>query len=284
MSIESSCLIAKDYKSDVKPIWCPGCGHYSVLTAISKALAALQLEKHNVAIVSGIGCSSRMPAYTDVYGFHGVHGRALPVATGLKVARPDLCVIAAGGDGDGFSIGGNHFLHACRRNVNLVYIAMDNEVYGMTKGQASPTSPADWDHSQLAPHGTQIKPFQPAAIALAAGAGFIARAYSGKPNDMARMIARAIEFPGFAFIQALSQCITYCPEQTEWKHITRPFSEAPSTDQVEAAQRIHSDDGFSTGVIYRNPRPCWPPTDTLQAKSASQQAKAIKAMTGEFRP
>ena len=258
MSSDTILLKAKDYKSDIKPIWCPGCGHYSVLNAITKAMSALQLAKSDVAIISGIGCSSRLPAYTDMYGFHGVHGRALPVATGLAVARPELTVIAVGGDGDGFSIGGNHFLHACRRNVNFVYIAMDNEVYGMTKGQASPTSPADWDHSKLAPHGPQIKPFQPAAIALASGASFIARAYSGKPNTMAQMIAEAIEFPGFAFIQALSHCITYCPEQSQWKDVVRPFELNATDDSVVAAQRIHADDGFSTGVIYKNPRPCWP--------------------------
>ena len=281
MPVNTIPLKAKDYKSDIKPIWCPGCGHYSVLNAITKAMSALQLEKSDVAIISGIGCSSRLPAYTDMYGFHGVHGRALPVATGLAVARPELTVIAVGGDGDGFSIGGNHFLHACRRNVNFVYIAMDNEVYGMTKGQASPTSPEDWDHSKLAPHGTQIKPFQPAAIALASGASFIARAYSGKPNAMAQMIAEAIEFPGFAFIQALSHCITYCPEQSQWKEIVRPFESEATQDSVIAARRIHGDDGFSTGVIYKNPRPTWP-VETLSDTEGAQVEARLKALGQEF--
>jgi len=281
MPVETIALKAKDYKSDIKPIWCPGCGHYSVLNAITKAMSALQLAKPDVAIISGIGCSSRLPAYTDMYGFHGVHGRALPVATGLAVARPELTVIAVGGDGDGFSIGGNHFLHACRRNVNFVYIAMDNEVYGMTKGQASPTSPADWDHSKLAPHGTQIKPFQPAAIALESGASFIARAYSGKPNAMAQMIAEAIEFPGFAFIQALSHCITYCPEQSQWKDIVRPFELDATNDSVVAAQRIHADDGFSAGVIYKNPRPCWP-IEHLDSSGRDHIGNAVDALGKGF--
>ena len=136
-------LAAKDFKSDYKPVWCPGCGDYSVLSAITKALASLSLRPENVAVVSGIGCSSRIPAYTTCYGFHGVHGRALPVGTGLKAARPDLTVLVASGDGDGYSIGGNHFLHACRRNVDLTYIVMDNHVYGMTKGQHSPTTEPD---------------------------------------------------------------------------------------------------------------------------------------------
>ena len=143
-------LKPRDYKSGVKPIWCPGCGHYSVLNALTKAMAARRLSRDDTVLVSGIGCSSRLPAYAESYGFHGVHGRALPVAQGLKVARPDLTVIALGGDGDGFSIGGNHFMHACRRNVDMTYIVMDNEVYGMTKGQASPTSPVNWEGSKRA--------------------------------------------------------------------------------------------------------------------------------------
>ncbi|MCW8949316.1 MAG: thiamine pyrophosphate-dependent enzyme, partial [Sedimenticola sp.] len=156
-------LKAKDYKSDVKPIWCAGCGHFAVLSAITKALAHLALPREQVALVSGIGCSSRLPAYTHVYGFHGIHGRALPIASGLKVARPDLTVLVTGGDGDGFSIGGNHFMHACRRNLDLTYIVMDNEVYGMTKGQASPTTAPDWEQSRLTPHGTGLPSFNPAA-------------------------------------------------------------------------------------------------------------------------
>src|SRR6185369_2352149 len=171
---------ANDYKSDYKPVWCPGCGDYSVLLAFTKAMAALQRPPEDIAVISGIGCSSRIPAYTNCYGFHGVHGRALAVGTGLKVARPELTVIVAGGDGDGFSIGGNHFLHACRRNVDLTYIVMDNHVYGMTKGQPSPTTEPDWD-SKLAPGGTGMRVFHPLVIALAAGANFIARAFSGDP-------------------------------------------------------------------------------------------------------
>ena len=138
-------LTAANFKSAVKPVWCPGCGDYSVLSSITKALAMIGKPPHEVGVVSGIGCSSRIPAYMASYGFHGVHGRALAAGTGLKVARPDLTVIVTGGDGDGYSIGGNHFLHACRRNVDLTYIVMDNHVYGMTKGQPSPTTEPDSD-------------------------------------------------------------------------------------------------------------------------------------------
>ncbi len=242
----------KDYKSATKPVWCPGCGDFGVLNALTKTLAGLALAPAQVAVVSGIGCSSRLPAYTSVYGFHGVHGRALPVATGLAVARPDLTVIATGGDGDGFSIGGNHFLHACRRNVNLTYLVMDNAVYGMTKGQASPTSAADWAGSKLTPDGTGIAAFRPLEIALSAGAGFIARGFSGDPNALAGLLAEAIEYPGFAFLQVLSPCITYRPEQMEYKALVAAGFE-PLADRNAAFRRLLTDDGFTTGLLYRAP-------------------------------
>jgi 2-oxoglutarate/2-oxoacid ferredoxin oxidoreductase subunit beta len=256
---ESVKLKAKDYKSGIKPIWCPGCGHFSVFNAITKAMAALEISKDDTVLVSGIGCSSRLPAYVDSYGFHGVHGRGLAIAQGLKVARPDLTVLAMGGDGDGFSIGGNHFIHACRRNVNMTYIAMDNEVYGMTKGQASPTTPMDWDHSKLTPHGPGVRPFKPAALALAAGAPFIGRSYSGNPNQMAKLLTEAIEFPGFSFVHVLSQCITFCPEQTDWKAIVTHRQEETLTDADEAAKLFLNEDGFQTGLLYQQPRDTWPP-------------------------
>ena len=252
-------LKAKDYKSEVKPVWCPGCGHFAVLSATTKALAYLELPQKNVAMISGIGCSSRLPAYVSVYGFHGVHGRALAVASGLKAARPDLTVLVAGGDGDGFSIGGNHFLHACRRNMDMTYIVMDNEVYGMTKGQASPTTSPDWAESKLTPHGPGVPSFNPAAIALASGATFIARGFTGKPNDLAKLIVDAILHPGFSFIQALSPCTTYRPDQNDWKKIVRPFELEATDDPVEAAKRIHADDGMSSGLLYQTRIPVWQP-------------------------
>ena len=245
---------AKDYKSAVKPVWCPGCGHFGVQAALFRTLAYLDLPPEQVAVISGIGCSSRLPNYTACYGFHGVHGRALAVATGLKLARPELTVLTVGGDGDGFSIGGNHFLHACRRNVDMTYIVMDNEVYGMTKGQPSPTTPQDWD-SKIAPGGTGVSPFLPLAVALASGANFIARGYAGDPNEVARMLVEAIRHPGFSFVQVLSQCITYRPEEKEWKHSVHASSQEPATDLVAAAQRLVSEDSLTTGVLYKGERP-----------------------------
>jgi len=247
-------LKPKDYKSGTKPVWCPGCGDYSVLLSITKAMAELELAKENVALVSGIGCSSRLPAYLDFYGFHSVHGRALPVATGLKVARPDLTVLAAGGDGDGFSIGGNHFMHACRRNVDMTYIVMDNQVYGMTKGQASPTTDPDWDKSKLTPDGTNINPYYPLVIALASGANFIARASSTDPNNAAKVLVEAIKHPGFSFVHILSPCITFRPEQKDWKKMVHAAPTGPTDDPAVAAKRLMSDDNFFLGTLYKGNR------------------------------
>ncbi len=248
----------QEFKSDSKPVWCPGCGDYSVLSSITKALAALALRPENVAVVSGIGCSSRIPAYTSCYGFHGVHGRALAAGTGLKLARPELTVLVAGGDGDGYSIGGNHFLHACRRNVDLTYIVMDNHVYGMTKGQPSPTTEPDW-HSKLSPEGTGLRTFHPLVIALAAGANFVGRAFAGDPNATAELLAQAIRHRGFSFVEVLSPCVTFRPEQRSWKEAVHPAPVAPTDDPARAARRIMTDDGFNIGVLYAGNRPPYEP-------------------------
>jgi len=246
-------LAAKDFKSGAHPIWCLGCGDYGVLAALQRALAQHGRPSHEVALISGIGCSSRLPAYTNCYGFHGVHGRALPFATGLKLARPDLEVIAVGGDGDGYSIGGNHFIHACRRNIELVYIVMDNRVYGMTKGQPSPTTEPDWD-SEIAPGGIGLRPFNPLALAIAAGANFVARGFSGRPDDLADLIVSAIRWPGFAFIEVLSPCITFRPEQSKWKQKVWSGGVTIENDRAAATAAVLADDGFNLGLLFRGDR------------------------------
>ncbi len=270
----SALLTAQSYKSSYKPIWCPGCGDYSVLSSVTKALAKVAVPPEDVVVVSGIGCSSRIPAYTNCYGFHGVHGRSLAAATGLKVARPELTVLVASGDGDGYSIGGNHFLHACRRNVDLTYLVMDNHVYGMTKGQPSPTTEPDWD-SKLSPGGTGLRVFYPLVIALAAGANFIARAFSGDPNGTAEIIAQAIRHPGFSFIEILSPCVTFRPEQRQWKQQVRPAPVTPTDDPARAARRLMTDDGFNIGVLYVGDRPAYP-------ASAGREQCAPAELEAEF--
>ncbi len=252
-------LTPQDYKSSVKPIWCPGCGDFSVLAAVTRAFATMGLAKHNTAVVSGIGCSSRIPAYTSVYGFHGVHGRALATATGLKLARPDLSVVVFGGDGDGFSIGGNHFLHACRRNVDLTYVVMDNQVYGMTKGQASPTTESSWCESKLTPEGTGMAPIQPVPLAIACGANFVARGFSGDPNGVAKLIVEAIKHPGFSVVQVLSPCVTFRPEQKNWKSAAHPYDRPPAEDPALAMRAALEDDGFGLGVFLAGNRRSFAP-------------------------
>ena len=247
-----------DFKSDVKPIWCPGCGDYHVLLALTRAFAQLGRPPEEIVVVSGIGCSSRIPAYTNCYGIHGVQGRSRAVAAGLKLTRPDLTVVAAGGDGDGYSIGGNHFLHACRRNVDMTYIVMDNRIYGMTKGQPSPTTEPDFD-SALAPGGTGLRAFNPLVIALASGANFIARCFSGSPNETAAVLLDAIRHPGFSFVEIMSPCVTFRPDEREWKNQVRPAPVATTSDAAVAARRIMTDDGFNIGVLYRGDRKPYQP-------------------------
>ncbi len=246
-------LKATDFTSDVTPVWCPGCGDFHVLMSITRALAQLGRPPEDIAVVSGIGCSSRIPAYTNCYGFHGVHGRSLALAAGLKVARPDLTVMAMSGDGDGFSIGGNHFLHACRRNVDMTYVVMDNRVYGMTKGQPSPTTEPDWD-SALSPGGTGLSPFHPLVIALASGANFVAREFSGNIKACTRTIVEAVNHPGFSFVEILSPCVTFRPDEREWKGQVHPASVPETDDPARAARRIMTDDGMNTGILYRGKR------------------------------
>jgi 2-oxoglutarate ferredoxin oxidoreductase subunit beta len=273
MSAAAKVLTPKDFKSKLGPIWCPGCGDLGVLAGIERGLAALGELPDQIAIVSGIGCSSRLPAYTTAYGFHGVHGRALPIATGLKVARPDLEVIVVTGDGDAYSIGGNHFLHACRRNVDMLCIVMDNRVYGMTKGQPSPTTELGWK-GPLADTGTRVRPFNPLALAIAAGANFVARGFSGDPNGLAQMIVEGIRWPGFALIEVLSPCVTFRPEQVDWKDRVYRGPERPYFDIPGAARALLEDDGFGLGIWFRGER--------LAESDAARAATTLAAIEQEL--
>jgi 2-oxoglutarate ferredoxin oxidoreductase subunit beta len=195
-------------KSDTKPTWCPGCGDFSVLAAVEMALKRLQVPSHNVAVVSGIGCSSNLPHFLSSYGFHAIHGRALPVAEGIRWANHGLTVIATGGDGDGFGIGAGHFVHTMRRNVDLTYVTMDNQIYGLTTGQASPTSMMG-QKTKSTPNGVIERPVDPIALALASGATYVARGFSGDVKHLADLIANGIQHRGFSFVDVFSPCVTY---------------------------------------------------------------------------
>jgi 2-oxoglutarate ferredoxin oxidoreductase subunit beta len=202
-----------DLKGKVDPDWCPGCGDFGVLAALNKALVDLQVQPYNVVTISGIGCSSNLPGYISTYGMHTLHGRALAVATGVKLANHDLTVVVTGGDGDGFGIGGNHFIHTMRRNVDLVYLAMDNQIYGLTTGQMSPTSQLGMK-TKSTPYGSVENPINPISLALAAGATFVARGFSGEQKHLTELIKQAIQHKGFAFIDVFSPCVTYNLDNT----------------------------------------------------------------------
>src|ERR1700746_2461543 len=212
----ASQLTVADLKGRVDPDWCPGCGDFGVLAAIQKALVDLQIPNHNVVAISGIGCSSNLPGFINTYGMHTLHGRALAVATGMKLANHDLTVLVTGGDGDGFGIGGNHFVHTMRRNVDLLYIVMDNQIYGLTTGQTSPTSRIGMKTKSM-PFGNIEAPVNPISLALAAGATFVARGFSAEQKHLTEIIKQGIEHPGFSFLGVFSPCGTYNHDNTsQW--------------------------------------------------------------------
>ena len=244
----------KDLKSDVKPIWCPGCGDFGVLNALLKALSDLKLDPDHVVIASGIGCSGRFPAFVNAYGFHGVHGRVLPLATGIKTANPELTVFAVGGDGDAFSIGAGHLPHAARRNVDITYIVMDNEIYGLTKGQPSPTSPLGMER-KASPYGTYDLPLNPIAMVLSYGASFVARGFSSQPRELTELIKRGVQHPGFSFIQVMSPCVTFFDTYAHFKQVTAPIPESHDpTDRAAAMRLALETDTHYLGVFYQEER------------------------------
>jgi 2-oxoglutarate/2-oxoacid ferredoxin oxidoreductase subunit beta len=227
----------KEYKGKVDPDWCPGCGDFGVLAALQKALVDLQIQPYNVVTISGIGCSSNLPGYVETYGMHTLHGRALAVATGVKMANHDLTVVVTGGDGDGFGIGGNHFIHTMRRNVDLLYLAMDNQIYGLTTGQVSPTSRIGMK-TKSTPFGSVEGPINPIALALAAGATFVARGFTGDQKHLTDLIKQGLEHKGFSFIDIFSQCVTYNHDNTyPWfKQRVKKLEDDPAYDASNLQQ------------------------------------------------
>jgi len=198
-------LTKKDFVSDQEVRWCPGCADFAILATVQKVMPELNVPKENIVFVSGIGCSSRFPYYMNTYGIHGIHGRAPAIATGLKMARPELTVFVVTGDGDGLSIGGNHLIHALRRNVDLKILLFDNRIYGLTKGQASPTSELG-KKTKSSPYGTVDRPFNPLTLALGAGATFVARSVATDTTHLAQVLRRAAAHKGAAFVHIWQNC------------------------------------------------------------------------------
>jgi 2-oxoglutarate ferredoxin oxidoreductase subunit beta len=225
-----------------------------VLNAFLKSVTDLKLDPAHIAIASGIGCSGRFPAFVNAYGFHGVHGRVLPLATGIKLANPELTVFAVGGDGDAFSIGAGHLPHAARRNVDITYIVMDNEIYGLTKGQPSPTSPLGMER-KASPYGTYDSPLNPIAMILSYGATFVARGFSSQPRELTQLINRGVQHPGLAFIQVISPCVTFYDTYARFKEITAPIPEDHNPSDRAAAMGLALETNVQyLGVFYEEDR------------------------------
>ena len=241
-----------DYKSDLKPVWCAGCGDFGALASLHRAMAKLQLEPWNTVVISGIGCSSRLPGYVETFGFNGVHGRALTLASGVKLARPELHVIAVGGDGDGIAIGGNHFLHAARRNLDIAYFMMDNEIYGLTKGQAAPTTPAG-DKTKSTYWGNPEPSVDPCELAISFGATWVGRGFSGDPKTLVDLMTRAMEHKGFAFLNVMSPCVTWRGDD-QFKILKAKLAFLPPdhdvSDRAAALRYTREADVITTGVLY----------------------------------
>lgn len=204
-SATSPALTAKDFSSDQEVRWCPGCGDYSILAQMQKVMPTLGIPRENIVIVSGIGCSSRFPYYMNTYGMHSIHGRATAIASGLKASRPELSIWIVTGDGDGLSIGGNHTIHLLRRNFNVNLLLFNNQIYGLTKGQYSPTSEEN-KITKSTPSGSIDHPFNPAALALGADASFVARTMDRDPKHLQAMLLRANEHHGASFLEIYQNC------------------------------------------------------------------------------
>lgn len=243
----------KDLRGD-QPTWCPGCGHFSIMAGIQKSIISLGYEPHEFAIISGIGCSGKVSEYVRTNGYHTIHGRSIPVAQGTKMGNPDLKVIASGGDGDGYGIGLGHFVHASRRNIDMTYIVMDNNIYGLTKGQTSPRS-AHGFVTKTTKDGNKEYPVDPISTSIANGATFVAQGFAGDIKQMNDIIARAIEHKGFAHVNIFSPCVTFNKINTYdfyKEHLTT--IEEPFTDRSEALAAVRSHQGLVTGVLFEEER------------------------------
>ena len=249
-------LTAKDFKGLADPDWCPGCGDFGVLNSLQRACAELGLKPHEILTVSGIGCSSNLPGYFNAYGVHTLHGRSLAVATGAKMANHELNVIVTAGDGDGYGIGGNHFSHTARRNVDLTYVVMNNQIYGLTTGQVSPTSRLDMK-TKSTPFGSIEPPINPLTSAIMAGATYVARGYSGDIRHLTDLMKNAIQHKGFSLVDVFSPCTTFNRDNdhTFFKQRVKKLEDEDHdpTDWKTACERaMEWGDTIYTGLFFRS--------------------------------
>ena len=279
-----------DYATERKPAWCPGCGNFSILKAVNQALVELDIEPHRVLMVSGIGQAGKLPHYTRCNILNMLHGRTLPAAAGAKIANPELIVMAVGGDGDGYGEGGNHFIHTMRRNHDITYLVHNNQIYGLTKGQASPTSDPGFV-TKITLEGATT-PLNPLALAIAAGASFVSRGFAGDTEHLTRLIELGITHKGFAFIDVLQPCVTFNHKNTyEWyqKRVYKLEEETnyDSSNKLAAFAKTQEwEERIPIGVIYREERATF--EEQLPALSKGPLVKQkikpsqVEGLLGEF--
>jgi 2-oxoglutarate ferredoxin oxidoreductase subunit beta len=267
------------YESVIDPDWCPGCGDFGVLKALKMAASRLSIKPKDLMVVSGIGCSSNLPGFIHSYGVHSLHGRAVAVAEGLKLANHDLNVVITGGDGDGYGIGIGHFIHAMRRNINITYVVMNNQIYGLTTGQASPTTMKDV-RTKSTPRGNVELPINPIALALVSGATYIARAFSGEPEHMAQMIAGGMAHRGFSLIDTFSPCVTYNKintypwfKQRVYKLDSEKSYDAANVDQA-LTKSFEWGDRIPIGVFYQDEQPVYEDSEPVLKQAPLVQHRA----------
>jgi len=289
-------LTIKDYESAEKPTWCPGCGDFGILNAVKLALLQSNIAPHEVVVISGIGCGSKLPQYLKCNGFHTLHGRTMPIATGVRLANHGLKVMAVHGDGDGYGMGLGHMMHAIRRNVDLVDLVQNNQVYGLTKGQFSPTSDQGYI-SKTSPEGTSEAAVNPLTLALSAGATFVARGFSGDPKHLAELIRQALTHPGYALVDVLQPCVTFNRVNTYDFYRNRVYKveeqEGYDPGNIVAAfeAALQWGERIPIGLIYRGPvRPTFEEqTTVLKAGPLVEQpvrdrfsAQQLESLRAEF--
>jgi len=269
----------QNYRSKSLPTWCPGCGYFSMAEGLTFALNRLEIDFKDAVVVSGIGCASRFPFFVSTYGFHTLHGRTLPVATGVKLANDKLTVVALGGDGDAFAIGGGHIPHAARRNVDLTYLVFDNGIYGLTKGQTSPTSALGFKTSTT-PYENGDEPLHPLMMLLSYKASWVGQAYAGRPHQLADMITKAITHRGFSYLHILSPCVTFDKTDRTYANLDVQVRDLPAghdTSSFMAAMAEASrDDHPALGIYYQQDRPTL--TDVMD-ETASRARETGRART-----
>ena len=240
-------------RSENLPTWCPGCGYFGIHQGINNAIQELGIPHHMVMTVSGIGCAGRYPFFSNTYGLHTTHGRSLPVATGIKLANSDLTVFAVGGDGDGLGIGGAHLPHVARKDININYILFDNSIYGLTKGQPSPSTPTG-TKTKASPYGSEGTPLNGTLMALSYGASFVARLFAGDPQSITDALKEGIQHEGFSIFHVYTSCVTFDKQFKTWNNLkeqTHPLPENHDPSNLKNAINIVLEDNFAMGIVYR---------------------------------